>query len=135
MSTPRSVPRDIIERQAGEGWGAGAVDRFSRDMRAEFPGQDGWSRRNAMWMRKVAALWPDEADFAHHVVVELKVGRLQPVFVVQLAAYVGLVDARLRDLAKHAPTIGILLCTSKNEAVVRHIHPGEHGQRCRCRRL
>ena len=54
-----------------------------------------------------------------YVVVELKVGRFQPAFLGQLSAYVGLVDAELRDPTKHAPTIGVLLCTGKNEAVVR----------------
>jgi predicted nuclease of restriction endonuclease-like (RecB) superfamily len=264
-----SVGRDIIERQEGEGWGAGVVDRFSRDMRAEFPDQDGWSRRNVMWMRKVAALWPDEDDFVHHVgahlpwrhitvladrlptreerdwyaaravsegwrrsvlehfikvglrsqpgaaptnfaavldspdselaqqlvkdpyvfehlgmveeateraidkalmdrlqdtlmefghgmafvgrqvrfevtdekgdtdelvldfllfsvtqlryvVIELKAGRFDPAALGQLSAYVGVVEDKLRDPAKHGPTIGIVLCTSKNESVVRY---------------
>ena len=57
---------------------------------------------------------------SRYVVVELKVGRFQPAFVGQLAAYVGLVDDQLRDPTKHAPTIGILLCTSKNESIVRY---------------
>jgi len=54
-----------------------------------------------------------------YVVVELKVEKFQAAFLGQLSAYVGLVDAQLRDPTKHAPTIGILLCTGKNEAVVR----------------
>lgn len=56
---------------------------------------------------------------SRYVVVELKVGKFRPAYLGQLAAYVGLVDNQVRDLAKHAPTIGILLCTGKNEAVVR----------------
>jgi predicted nuclease of restriction endonuclease-like (RecB) superfamily len=55
-----------------------------------------------------------------YVVVELKVGDFQPAFLGQLSAYVGLVDHEVRDHAKHAPTIGILLCTGKNEAIVRY---------------
>ncbi|MCL2422799.1 MAG: PDDEXK nuclease domain-containing protein [Micrococcales bacterium] len=264
-----SVGHDILSRQRDEGWGAGVVDRLSRDMQAEFPTQTGWSRRNLQWMRKVAETWPDEEDFVHHVgahlpwrhitvlvdrlktreerdwyaaravaegwkrsvlehfikvglqsqvgaaptnfaatldprdsemaqqlvkdpyvfehlahveraterlveqalmdrlqetltefgrgmafvgrqlrfevvdrkgdvdelvldlllfhipqaryvVVELKTGRFQPAYAVQLSAYVGLVDDRLRDPAKHAPTIGVMLCTGKNESVVRY---------------
>ena len=56
---------------------------------------------------------------SRYVVVELKVGKFQPAFLGQLSAYVGLIDAKVRNPAKHAPTIGILLCTGKNEAVVR----------------
>jgi hypothetical protein len=56
---------------------------------------------------------------SRYVVVELKVEDFRPAFAGQLSAYVGLVDDRLRDPAKHGPTIGILLCTGKNEAVVR----------------
>jgi len=62
-----SVGHDILTRQDQEGWGTGVVDRLSVDLRREFPGQSGWSRRNLMWMRKVAQAWPDEADFVHHV--------------------------------------------------------------------
>jgi predicted nuclease of restriction endonuclease-like (RecB) superfamily len=54
-----------------------------------------------------------------YLVVELKVGKFRPEFLGKLAAYVGLVDAQVRDPARHAPTIGILLCTRRNEAVVR----------------
>lgn len=56
---------------------------------------------------------------SRYVVVELKIEDFQPAFLGQLAAYVGLVDTQLRDPEKHAPTIGILLCTGRNEAVVR----------------
>jgi hypothetical protein len=57
---------------------------------------------------------------SRYVVVEMKVSRFQAAFLGQLSAYVGLVDDQLRDPAKHAPTIGILLCTSKNETIVRY---------------
>jgi predicted nuclease of restriction endonuclease-like (RecB) superfamily len=56
---------------------------------------------------------------SRYVVVELKVGKFRSAFLGQLAAYVGLVDSEVRDPSKHAPTIGILLVTRKNEAVVR----------------
>jgi predicted nuclease of restriction endonuclease-like (RecB) superfamily len=55
-----------------------------------------------------------------YVVVELKVGDFSPAGLGQLSAYVGLVDDKLRDKARHAPTVGILLCTGRNEAVVRY---------------
>lgn len=54
-----------------------------------------------------------------YVVVELKIGRFTPAHAGQLGFYVALVDDRLRQPA-HAPTVGILLCTDKDAAVVRY---------------
>jgi len=54
-----------------------------------------------------------------YVVVELKTGKFKPEHVGQLGFYVALVDDRLRR-PQHAPTVGILLCADKNEAVVRY---------------
>lgn len=54
-----------------------------------------------------------------YVVVELKIGRFEPEYAGKLGFYVALVDERLRQ-PSHAPTVGILLCTGKNEAVVRY---------------
>ncbi|WP_232215959.1 PDDEXK nuclease domain-containing protein [Promicromonospora sukumoe] len=60
-----SVGRDILDRQRNEGWGAKIVDQISADMRREFPGQHGWSRRSLLYMRKVAEAWPTESEFVH----------------------------------------------------------------------
>lgn len=54
-----------------------------------------------------------------YVVIELKIGRFEPAHAGQLGFYVALVDDRMR-LPAHAPTVGILLCTDRNEAVVRY---------------
>ncbi|MFC3690490.1 PDDEXK nuclease domain-containing protein [Aquipuribacter hungaricus] len=55
-----------------------------------------------------------------YVVVELKIGRFSPSYVGQLGTYVAVVDDRVRDHAVHAPTVGLLLCTSRDEQVVRY---------------
>ncbi|MFE7504643.1 DUF1016 N-terminal domain-containing protein, partial [Promicromonospora sp. NPDC057488] len=60
-----SVGRDILDRQRDEGWGAKVVDQISADLRREFPGQRGWSRRSLLYMRKVAEAWPTESEFVH----------------------------------------------------------------------
>ncbi len=57
---------------------------------------------------------------ARYVVVELKVDKFRPAYTGQLGTYVAIVDHQLRDPVKHAPTIGLLLCTGKNEATVRY---------------
>lgn len=54
-----------------------------------------------------------------YVVVELKTGKFEPSFAGQLGFYVALVDNILR-LPQHADTVGILLVTGKNDAVVRY---------------
>ncbi len=263
-----SIGHDILERQRDLGWGSKVVERVSRDLRGEFPGQSGWSRRNLLYMRRVAEVWPTEEEFVQHiaaqmpwghvmvlldrlstrqerdwyavkaaadgwsrdvlehfikvdlrrqlgsapanfdttleapdselaqqlvkdpyvfehlayvqqatereveqalmdrlqetlmelgrgmafvgrqypltvtdekgdsdefvidllffhipqarfVVVELKVGKFRPAYAGQLGTYVAIVDDQLRDPARHAPTVGLLLCTGKNEATVR----------------
>jgi len=57
---------------------------------------------------------------ARYVVVELKTTKFEPAYLGQLGTYVAIVDGQVRDPAQHAPTIGILLCTNKNEATVRY---------------
>lgn len=54
------------------------------------------------------------------VVVELKVGRFEPEYLGKLGFYVSWVDDSLRDHARHASTIGILLCADRNDSVVRY---------------
>ena len=55
-----------------------------------------------------------------YVVVELKVGPSSPAHVGQLGAYVAAVDGELRRPDVHAPTVGILLCTSKGGAAIKY---------------
>jgi predicted nuclease of restriction endonuclease-like (RecB) superfamily len=54
-----------------------------------------------------------------YVVIELKTGRFKPEYLGQLGFYVSLVDGRLRR-PQHADTVGLLLVTEKNDAVVRY---------------
>lgn len=54
-----------------------------------------------------------------YIVVELKIGSFVPEFAGKLGFYVTLVDNTLRR-SSHAPTVGILLCASANETVVRY---------------
>lgn len=54
-----------------------------------------------------------------YIVFELKAGKFKPEYTGQLGFYVAVVDDLIRR-PQHAPTIGILLCTDKNESVVRY---------------
>ncbi|GGM09647.1 PDDEXK nuclease domain-containing protein [Nakamurella endophytica] len=61
------------------------------------------------------------AEQVRYVVVELKVGRFRHEYAGQLAFYVTVVDDQLRHPTRHAPTVGILLCSEgSKEAVVRY---------------
>ena len=64
------IGRDILDRQAQQGWGSKIVDRLASDLRAEFPDARGFSRANLLYMRAFAEAWPDPAT------VQRVVGRL-----------------------------------------------------------
>ncbi|WP_440709010.1 PDDEXK nuclease domain-containing protein [Herbiconiux sp. YIM B11900] len=58
-------------------------------------------------------------DQLRYIVIELKTGKFKPEHLGQLGFYVALVDDRLRR-PQHAETVGLLLVTNKNDAVVRY---------------
>ncbi|MBB5040438.1 PDDEXK nuclease domain-containing protein [Prosthecobacter dejongeii] len=53
------IGRDILARQAAQGWGAKVIDRLSQDLRAAFPEMKGFSTRNLKYMRAFAEAWPE----------------------------------------------------------------------------
>ncbi|EMY36232.1 hypothetical protein D477_000140, partial [Arthrobacter crystallopoietes BAB-32] len=55
-----------------------------------------------------------------YVVFELKTGKFQPEYAGKLNFYVALVDDQLRR-DYMSPTVGILVCGSKNDRTVRYI--------------
>ncbi len=64
------ISRDILARQAEQGWGAGVIDRLSRDLRHEFPDMKGYSPRNLRYMKAFAGAWPEE-PFVQQVAAKL----------------------------------------------------------------
>ena len=64
------IGRDILARQASQGWGAKVIERLAHDLRAAFPDMKGFSRANLMYMRAFAEAWPDSA------IVQQAVGQL-----------------------------------------------------------
>jgi predicted nuclease of restriction endonuclease-like (RecB) superfamily len=64
------IGRDILIRQAEQGWGAKVIDRLAHDLRNAFPEMKGFSRANLMYMRAFAEAWPDEQ------IVQQAVGQL-----------------------------------------------------------
>jgi predicted nuclease of restriction endonuclease-like (RecB) superfamily len=64
------IGRDILARQAEQGWGAKVIERLAHDLRTAFPEMKGFSRANLMYMRAFAEAWPDAE------IVQQAVGRL-----------------------------------------------------------
>ena len=53
------IGRDILARQAAQGWGAKVIERLAHDLRVAFPDMQGFSPRNLKYMRAFAEAWPD----------------------------------------------------------------------------
>ena len=64
------VGRDILARQAEQGWGAKVIERLAHDLRAAFPEMKGFSPRNLKYMRAFAEAWPN-AEFVQQAAAQL----------------------------------------------------------------
>jgi predicted nuclease of restriction endonuclease-like (RecB) superfamily len=64
------IGRDILARQAEQGWGAKVIERLADDLRAAFPEMKGFSPRNLKYMRAFAEAWPD-TEFVQEVLAQL----------------------------------------------------------------
>ncbi len=67
------IGRDILTRQAEQGWGAKVIERLAHDLRTAFPDMKGFSRANLMYMRAFAEAWPD-AEIVQQAVGQLPWG-------------------------------------------------------------
>jgi len=64
------IGRDILTRQAEQGWGTRVIDRLATDLRTAFPDVSGFSPRNLNYMRAFAEAWPD-VSFVQEVLAQL----------------------------------------------------------------
>ncbi len=67
------IGRDILARQASQGWGSKVIERLAHDLRTAFPEMKGFSRANLMYMRAFAEAWPD-AEIVQQAVGQLPWG-------------------------------------------------------------
>lgn len=67
------IGRDILARQAEQGWGTKVIERLAHDLRTAFPEMKGFSRANLMYMRAFAEAWPD-AEIVQQAVGQLPWG-------------------------------------------------------------
>ena len=54
------IGKDILSRQAEQGWGTKVIERLAHDLRNAFPDMKGFSTRNLKYMRSFAEAWPDK---------------------------------------------------------------------------
>ncbi|GHU08171.1 hypothetical protein AGMMS50225_06310 [Betaproteobacteria bacterium] len=64
------IGRDILARQAEQGWGSKVIDQLAHDLHVAFPEMKGFSPRNLKYMRAFAEAWPD-AEFVQAVLAQL----------------------------------------------------------------
>ena len=64
------IGREILERQAAQGWGAKVVDNLAKDLRNAFPEMKGFSPRNLKYMRAFAESYP-EPEFVQQVAAQI----------------------------------------------------------------
>ena len=65
-----NIGRDILARQASQGWGSRVIERLSQDLRTAFPEMKGFSPRNLKYMRAFAEAWRD-TEFVQEVLAQL----------------------------------------------------------------
>ena len=53
------IGKQIIEKQKKAKWGSGLLDQLSEDLRNEFKGMSGFSRRNLEYMRLFTSIYPE----------------------------------------------------------------------------
>ncbi|MFH1075416.1 MAG: DUF1016 N-terminal domain-containing protein [Pseudomonadota bacterium] len=83
------IGRIILVRQEQEGCGAKVIDRLSADLREAFPDMKGLSPRNLLFMRSLAATYPDA------VIVKQLVSQLPWGHIIHLLQRVNDHDARM----------------------------------------
>ena len=98
-----SIGRDLQQRIEREAWGAGVMDRLTRDLGRSFPGVAGFSRRNLYRMIAFFRAYPDESVFVPPPVAPTTGGKtpaIVPPSVAQLpwAHHVELIE-RVKDPA------------------------------------
>src|SRR5579871_5842442 len=65
------IGRDIKERQEQHGWGDSVLDRLAADLKASFPGVEGFSRRNLYRMRAFYLAYRDQPEFVPQVAAQI----------------------------------------------------------------
>ena len=96
-----SIGRDILNRQAEQGWGARVIEQMAVDLSQAFPAVTGFRVRNLRYMRSLAEAYPDP-EFVQQVVAQLPWGHQCP----DPRPYQGCRTARMVSCARLCRTAG-----------------------------
>ena len=126
---------DIVEKQKVAKWGDGFLARLSDDLMNEFPGMKGFSLRNIKYIRQWFLFYSTQDLIGQQAVAQIMqqvVAQLSRIpwghnitiiskckNVDEALFYVSAIDGILKT-EKDDPTIGILICKSKNNTVVEY---------------
>ena len=126
---------DIVEKQKTAKWGDGFLSKLSDDLMDEFPGMKGFSLRNIKYIRQWVLFYSTRNSIGQQAVAQIVqqvVAQLSGIpwghnitiiskckNVDEALFYVSAIDGILKT-KKDDPTIGILICKSKNNTVVEY---------------
>ncbi|WP_457963746.1 PDDEXK nuclease domain-containing protein [Arthrobacter sp. D1-29] len=74
-----SLGKDIIARQASQGWGTGVIRRLAADLAISFPDMKGLSYRNLQYMTAMVRAW-DTAEHVPQLVAHLPWGHIRTIW-------------------------------------------------------
>lgn len=119
------IGRMIVERQADAKHGLAVAEHLAKDLRAEFPGIGGFSRRNVFYMREFFLIYRHDErvqplvaqiGWSHNLIIFQKCkDPLQREFYLRMTA----LDHSVRQEDEN-PSIGIILCKEKKRTVVEY---------------
>ena len=134
---------DIIQKQKEQGWGAKVIDQLSVDLQKRYGGDSGYSSRNLGYMKNFAKEYPDfpflqvplaklqempilQARLAKFTVstdgefVQVPLAQIfKPEILSKLNYYISAIDDLVK-MPEDNPTIGLLLCRTKNNTKVEY---------------
>jgi len=73
-----SLGKDILARQASQGWGAGVIRRLARDLAVSFPDMKGFSYRNLQYMTAMVRAW-DATENVPQLVAHVPWGHIRTI--------------------------------------------------------
>jgi predicted nuclease of restriction endonuclease-like (RecB) superfamily len=117
------IGRIIDEQQREKSWGRSVVETLAKDLQSEFPGIQGFSAQNLWYMRQFYLTYENnqklqplvgEISWTKHLIIMSKCkDDLEREF------YLAALDDLVR-MADENPSIGIILCKSKDKTIVEY---------------
>ncbi|MEO0582771.1 MAG: PDDEXK nuclease domain-containing protein, partial [Bacteroidota bacterium] len=122
----------IVEKQEQSTWGDKIIPQLVQDLKRLFPEVKGFSRRNSFNIRKWYLFYRAQAEIVQQLVAQIPWGhnlliitkikdqsKFQPEYAGKMNYYLNAVDDLLKTDVDH-PSIGLILCRSKDQVVVEY---------------